>query len=263
MADATQQSEPDVPGMSYGRPLDASDNRRFPIPATPDLLEHLADFNSRKTLLDLPILVPIALQIIAYFFFGLPKWAFLLSFLFWRAAYNAGLGFVLNSQSTSAGFTAWFSKMGLGMTADDLKRAKDEQSMPEWHIRLIELFRTELEAHLLEAQKTTAPSKTTEKSSPVNIDSLSIEFKSWMLFRFLVDTILLNDFFAYVIMALSFFSLPESWDWVDVGRFVLGIVLIQFNVWVKLDAHRVVRDYAWYWGVSTRSRHQSSTATSF
>jgi phosphatidylethanolamine N-methyltransferase len=56
------------------------------------------------------------------------------------------------------------------------------------------------------------------------------------------------DFVSYCLFALACFNRPqESWLlWAL--RWTTGIVLFLFNLWVKLDAHRVVKDFAWYWG---------------
>lgn len=79
-------------------------------------------------------------------------------------------------------------------------------------------------------------------------DAVPLEFNAWLVFRNLVDLILVNDFTAYCVFAWAHFNAPEQFSLVDVVRYVGGIALILFNLWVKRDAHRVVKDFAWYWG---------------
>ncbi|KAJ3032659.1 phosphatidylethanolamine N-methyltransferase, partial [Rhizophlyctis rosea] len=80
-------------------------------------------------------------------------------------------------------------------------------------------------------------------------ESHPLEFTSWLHFRSLVDIILVNDFTTYLIFVLAYFRAPEGGHGiVDILRYAGGAGLLAFNVWVKVDAHRVVRDFAWYWG---------------
>jgi phosphatidylethanolamine N-methyltransferase len=73
-----------------------------------------------------------------------------------------------------------------------------------------------------------------------------LEFNTWLLFRQLVDMILLNDFTSYMCFALANFSIPEgSGALINVLRWSGGLFLLWFNIWVKTDAHRVVKDFAW------------------
>ena len=74
-----------------------------------------------------------------------------------------------------------------------------------------------------------------------------MEFNAWLLFRNLVDLILMNDFTSYMIFAFANSHIPpwSELGWSDALRFFGGLALMAFNVWVKRDAHRVVRDFAW------------------
>jgi phosphatidylethanolamine N-methyltransferase len=75
-----------------------------------------------------------------------------------------------------------------------------------------------------------------------------IEFNIWVLFRHMVDIILLNDFVSYSLFAFAWFRVPPNHSFVfHVLRWVVGWALVFFNLWVKIDAHRIVTDLAWYW----------------
>ena len=44
------------------------------------------------------------------------------------------------------------------------------------------------------------------------------------------------------VYAIELSDCPSRHSWVG------GIILIAFNLWVKSEAHHVVKDYGWYWG---------------
>lgn len=80
-------------------------------------------------------------------------------------------------------------------------------------------------------------------------DEAPIEYNTWLVFRRLVDLILMCDFVSYCLFAIASGGRPAQESVaMTVARWVAGLILICFNLWVKLDAHRVVKDFAWYWG---------------
>jgi hypothetical protein len=76
-----------------------------------------------------------------------------------------------------------------------------------------------------------------------------VQYHTWLTFRRVVDLILMCDFVAYCGFAIACAGRPaDEGLLIGAGRWTAGLILFFFNLWVKLDAHRVVKDYAWYWG---------------
>jgi hypothetical protein len=55
----------------------------------------------------------------------------------------------------------------------------------------------------------------------------------------------MNDFGTYVCFAICWFDSSSGFFMGNALRWAGGIFLILFNIWVKLDAQRVVKDFAW------------------
>jgi phosphatidylethanolamine N-methyltransferase len=90
---------------------------------------------------------------------------------------------------------------------------------------------------------------TNKMGDDYEFSKVPIEYNTWLLFRRLVDLILINDFVSYTLFAIAWCHFPQGHSWViHTLRWIAGWILAAFNVWVKMDAHRVVKDFAWYWG---------------
>ncbi|KAM6490993.1 phosphatidylethanolamine N-methyltransferase [Amanita muscaria] len=194
----------------------------FRVPTTHDVLTTLFHPRYPKSHLDLLNLGSLALQVIL--FLSLPRNTsrvfFFFYFAFWRAAYDAGLGYVLTKQSKKK----WIVK--------EVQRLAwlDEDRCP----RVRNWIRDQLAGKM---------------GKDYSFDDLPLEYNTWLLFRQVVDLILVNDFLSYCLFAFSCFRIPTDLSsGVHIMRWLGGLALIGFNLWVKTEAHNVVKDYGWYWG---------------
>ncbi|KAG6899626.1 hypothetical protein C0993_008568 [Termitomyces sp. T159_Od127] len=194
----------------------------FRVPTTHDVLTTLFHPGQPKSDLDLVNLGLLAGQLVA--FVVLPRGAaqvfFFGYFAFWRAAYDAGLGWVLTQQSKKKLIVREVQRLGW---LDGTR-----------HPRVRSWIRAQLQGKM---------------GRDYDFDELPLEYNTWLLFRQAVDVILVNDFLAYCMFAFSCFRVPAGLSlFVHVCRWIGGILLIVFNFWVKTEAHNVVKDYGWYWG---------------
>ena len=156
------------------------------------------------------------------------KWripTFAVIFIFWRLCYNFGIGVLLHNQSHHKRLVGW---------AKSSKIFENPKTGNQPHPTLWKFIKREFEAKIPEDYK---------------FEDAPIEYNTWLLFRRVVDLILMSDFVSYCLFAIACGGAPKGENWsITVARWVGGVALVIFNLWVKLDAHRVVKDFAWYWG---------------
>ncbi|KAF2219135.1 phospholipid methyltransferase-domain-containing protein [Elsinoe ampelina] len=209
---------------TYGR---TPDGTVFTVPQTHDMVSQLFDPTQPKNISDVAVIVVLAFFVGVLFL--LPRTVtvplFALVFLFWRAAYNAGIGWLLYGQSNQRMLTNWARRSRIFENP-----ASGKNPNPS----LYKIIKREMEAKIPKDYK---------------FEEAPLEYNTWLLFRRLVDLILMSDFVSYCCFAVACGGRPEGENFaMTLARWSCGIALVLFNLWVKLDAHRVVKDYAWYWG---------------
>lgn len=97
-------------GYTYGCHLEV-----FKVPVTKDMVSEIFNMSKKKSAFDVLTLAVMAGQI--FLFFSLPtkvkRLLFFFIFIFWRAGYNAGLGYLLKLQSERRGLVAWAREAGI------------------------------------------------------------------------------------------------------------------------------------------------------
>jgi len=191
------------------------------------MVSQLLSPSQPKNLSDLFVLAVLGIHIVTVYLLPpslrIPIYAVV--FLFWRACYNVGIGYLLHLQSNHWRLVAWAkrSKVFVNPKTDDNP-----------HPILFHMLKREMETKIPENYK---------------FEDAPIEYNTWLVFRRVVDLILMCDFVSYVLFAMACAGRPADEGAVLTAlRWITGWGLFGFNLWVKLDAHRVVKDYAWYWG---------------
>ncbi|KAF8694385.1 Phosphatidylethanolamine N-methyltransferase, partial [Rhizoctonia solani] len=207
------------PETAWGR---TPNGQIFRIPTTQDVLTSLFHPLHPKSHLDLVNLALLGGQILLFALLPrvFSRALFLVYFAFWRLAYDVGLGWVLTKQSKRR----WIVKQV------QVRGWLDNERRP----KVYEWIRNELRNKM---------------GTDYSFDELPVEYNTWLLFRQVVDIILINDFLSYCIFAFTVFRVPDDLSLSSHAlRWLAGFALILFNLWVKTEAHHIVKDYGWYWG---------------
>ncbi|ODV66356.1 phosphatidyl ethanolamine N-methyltransferase [Hyphopichia burtonii NRRL Y-1933] len=200
----------------------------FTVPETHDMVKTLFDPCIRKSICELIIVSLLLANGLVFWLvddFNFQIKIFIGLYIFWRLSYNFGIGWLLNQQS-------------------------NHNRLVNWSIQL-NIFNNENKSLLSKFMKLEIQS---QMGNDYSISDYPIEFNTWLVFRKIVDLILMSDFTTFICLVVSC-CLKDDWQfiqnqstWLINSRIVIGSLLILFNLWVKINAHNTIKDYAWYWG---------------
>ncbi|MCJ1378477.1 phosphatidylethanolamine N-methyltransferase [Xylographa soralifera] len=236
VAEKAKQAVQELNAEEYHSEKDMKDKRTFgrtpngivfTVPQTHDMVSQLLSPSQPKNISDIIVLLILGLHGLTLYllptFLRIPVFAMV--FLFWRGCYNAGIGYLLYIQSNHRRLVAWAKKRKLFI---------NPATGGNPHPMLYYFIKRELETKIPHDYK---------------FEEAPIEYNTWLVFRRIVDLILMCDFVSYCLFAMACGGTPLGESiFMTVFRWVAGWTLVGFNLWVKIDAHRVVKDYAWYWG---------------
>ena len=145
------------------------------------MVSQLFDPTQPKNLSDFAIVGALAGQFLLMYI--LPKQlrtpVFAIVFLWWRFCYNFGIGWLLHNQSHHKRLVAWAKKTHI---FEDPKRGNNP------YPTLYKFIKQEMEAKIPKDYK---------------FEDAPIEYNTWLLFRRVVDLILMSDFTAFCLFAFA------------------------------------------------------------
>ncbi|CAI5756007.1 unnamed protein product [Candida verbasci] len=197
----------------------------FIVPETHDMVKTLFDPTIEKSQFEKVILICLLSNLLVFLIPSnqLRIYVFIGLYIFWRLSYNFGIGWLLQQQSQYNTLVNWSKKYNL-LNGNSL---------------LSNIIQKEIKS---------------QRGKDYKIDSYPIEFNTWLIYRKFVDLVLMSDFVTFILVVycccieddnqfIHNQSLPLIY-----GRIIGGSILILFNLWVKVNAHNTIKDYAWYWG---------------
>ena len=181
------------------------EGERFVVPETLDTVATLLPPNwSLTSLLTLTLLAANATCIALA---GWSKWPHVAYFLFFRLSYDVGLGALLRAQSEHATFTRWYDRQ---------LQAVGGVRSSHWLARLFH--------HLAASQIARSSSQ-----PPVDVDCYPTAFRAWLVYKNLVNVILINDGLNYLLLGIKCFHLPTQLTWLVALQYAVGLFLGVFN----------------------------------